>query len=127
MQKILDGISLDFDDVLIRPKRSTLSSRSEVNIIRDFHFKHSPRKLSAAPIIVANMDTTGTFDMAGNVTNYGVLVALHKHYKPEELVHKALLSLCQNKVIEFKLSSLSNFTFHLQGSIVLFKYPLSNA
>ena len=86
MQKIIDGISLDFDDVLIRPKRSTLSSRSEVNIIRDFHFKHSPRKLSAAPIIVANMDTTGTFAMARNVSNYGALVALHKHYKPEQLV-----------------------------------------
>lgn len=86
MQKIIDGISLDFDDVLIRPKRSTLSSRSEVNIIRDFHFKHSPRKLSAAPIIVANMDTTGTFNMARNISNYGALVALHKHYKPEQLV-----------------------------------------
>jgi GMP reductase len=86
MQKIIDGISLDFDDVLIRPKRSTLSSRSEVNITRDFHFKHSPRKISAIPIVVANMDTTGTFAMAKTVCSQGAMVALHKHYKPEELV-----------------------------------------
>ena len=87
MQKIIDEIKLDFDDVLIRPKRSTLSSRSEVNLIRDFHFKHSPRKFSAVPIIVANMDTTGTFAMANSVCHNHGMVALHKHYKPEELVN----------------------------------------
>ena len=86
MQKIINELKLDFDDVLIRPKRSTLNSRSEVDIIRQFSFKHSKRKLNAVPIIVANMDTTGTFDMARCVTNYGALVALHKHYKPEQLV-----------------------------------------
>ena len=87
MQKIIDEIKLDFDDVLIRPKRSTLSSRSEVNLIRDFHFKHSPRKFSAIPIIVANMDTTGTFEMANSVCHNNGMVALHKHYKPEELIN----------------------------------------
>lgn len=87
MQKIINEIKLDFDDVLIRPKRSTLSSRSEVNLIRDFHFKHSPRKFSAVPIIVANMDTTGTFAMANSVCHNNGIVALHKHYKPEELVN----------------------------------------
>jgi len=87
MQKIIDEIKLDFDDVLIRPKRSTLSSRSEVCLVRDFHFKHSPRKFSAIPIIVANMDTTGTFNMANSVCHNSGMVALHKHYKPEELIN----------------------------------------
>jgi GMP reductase len=86
MQKIINEIKLDFDDVLIRPKRSTLSSRSEVNLIRDFHFKHSPRKISAIPVIVANMDTTGTFAMSDVVCEQSAMVALHKHYKPEELI-----------------------------------------
>ena len=86
MQKIITDLKLDFDDVLIRPKRSNLSSRSEVNIIRDFHFVHSPRKISAIPVIVANMDTTGTFNMANQVCNHKAIVALHKHYSPEQLI-----------------------------------------
>jgi GMP reductase len=86
MQKIINELKLDFDDVLIRPKRSTLSSRSEVCLIRDFHFKHSPRTFSAIPVIVANMDTTGTFKMANVVCDQMGMVALHKHYKPDELI-----------------------------------------
>jgi len=86
MQKIIDGISLDFDEVLIRPKRSTINSRSEVDILRDYVFKYSPRKLSATPIIVANMDTTGTFAMAKTIRQMSGLVALHKHYDGKELI-----------------------------------------
>jgi len=86
MQKIINEIKLDFDDVLIRPKRSTLSSRSEVCLVRDFHFKHSSRKFSSIPVIVANMDTTGTFGMANVVCENQAMVALHKHYKPDQLI-----------------------------------------
>ena len=86
MQKIINELKLDFDDVLIRPKRSNLSSRSEVSLIRDFKFLHSSRKLSAIPIIVANMDTTGTFSMANSVCEHQAMIALHKHYRPELLI-----------------------------------------
>jgi GMP reductase len=86
MQKIINELKLDFDDVLIRPKRSTLSSRSEVCLVRDFKFLHSPRRFSAIPVIVANMDTTGTFAMADVVCHNQAMVALHKHYKPETLI-----------------------------------------
>lgn len=86
MQKIINELKLDFDDVLIRPKRSILSSRSEVCLVRDFHFLHSPRKISAVPIIVANMDTTGTFGMSDVVCDNQAMVALHKHYSPESLI-----------------------------------------
>ena len=68
MQKIINEIKLDFDDVLIRPKRSTLNSRLEVCIQRVFKFKHSPRELLAVPIMVANMDTVGTFNMAKSLS-----------------------------------------------------------
>ena len=34
-------VKLDFKDVLIRPKRSTLTSRSDVDITRDFTFRHA--------------------------------------------------------------------------------------
>lgn len=84
MQKIINEIKLDFDDVLIRPKRSTLNSRSEVCIQRVFKFKYSPRQLSSVPIMVANMDTVGTFAMAKILAANESIACLHKHYKSSE-------------------------------------------
>ena len=57
-------VKLDFKDVLIRPKRSTLRSRSEVDLNRTFKFKHTGKEWTGVPIISANMDTTGTFEIA---------------------------------------------------------------
>lgn len=87
MQKIINETKLDFDDVLIRPKRSTLNSRSEVCIEREFRFKYSPRKLLAAPIMVANMDTVGTFAMAKTLCKAGSIVCLHKHYLAADIIN----------------------------------------
>ncbi|MGL4575197.1 MAG: GMP reductase [Burkholderiaceae bacterium] len=78
-------IRLDFKDVLIRPKRSTLTSRSEVDITRDYVFKHSARKYHGIPIIAANMDTTGTMEMAHAFAPHKLSVALHKHYHDDTL------------------------------------------
>lgn len=86
MQKIINELKLDFDDVLIRPKRSTLNSRSDVCIQREFRFKYSPRKLLSVPIMVANMDTVGTFAMAKTLGIQGAITCLHKHYKPNEYI-----------------------------------------
>lgn len=86
MQKIINEIKLDFDDVLIRPKRSTLNSRSEVCIQREFKFKYSPRALHSVPIMIANMDTVGTFSMAKTLCVQGAITCLHKHYKINEYV-----------------------------------------
>jgi GMP reductase len=86
MQKIIEGIKLDYDDVLICPKRSSLNSRSEVSLIRNFTFRYSPRKLICSPVFVANMDTTGTFAMAKSLCPQDALVALHKHYSVDNLV-----------------------------------------
>ncbi|MDR1276232.1 MAG: GMP reductase [Candidatus Accumulibacter sp.] len=78
-------IKLDFADVLIRPKRSTLDSRSEVDITRDFVFLHSGRHYHGIPIIASNMDTVGTFEMADALAKESLSVALHKHYAEEAL------------------------------------------
>ena len=86
MQKIINEIKLDFDDVLIRPKRSTLTSRSDVCIQREFKFKYSPRKLLAVPIMVANMDTVGTFAMAKSLVKQSAITCLHKHYSPDKYI-----------------------------------------
>lgn len=83
---IENTIRLDFKDVLIRPKRSTLTSRSEVDITREFKFLHSPVRYKAIPIIAANMDTTGTFEMARALGSHQLSTALHKHYGVEEYV-----------------------------------------
>jgi GMP reductase len=83
---IEESVKLDFKDVLIRPKRSTLTSRSEVDISREFVFHHSRRKYHGIPIIGANMDTVGTVEMARALGKHGLSVALHKHYSEDELI-----------------------------------------
>ena len=60
--RIIEDVKLDYKDVLITPKRSTLASRSEVKLERKFKFKYGG-EWSGVPIIAANMDGVGTFDM----------------------------------------------------------------
>ena len=79
-------VKLDFKDVLIRPKRSTLTSRSDVDISRQFSFRHAKIDYDGIPIIAANMDTTGTFEMARALDRHRMSVALHKHYRVEQYV-----------------------------------------
>jgi len=82
--RIEEDVKLDYKDVLLRPKRSTLVSRSQVDLRRRFTFKHSKRSWEGVPLIVANMDTVGTFDMALALARHGAMVAVHKHYSVEE-------------------------------------------
>ena len=82
--RIEEDLKLGFKDVLIRPKRSTLKSRSEVELERQFTFKHSGWNWSGVPIIAANMDTVGTFRMAEALASFDVLTAVHKHYTVEQ-------------------------------------------
>lgn len=87
MQKIINETKLDFDDVLIRPKRSTLNSRSEVELVRGFKFAHSPRELNCVPIMAANMDTVGTLSMGKSLSSLGAITCLHKHYDEDTLIN----------------------------------------
>jgi GMP reductase len=77
-------VKLDYKDVLIRPKRSTLTSRSEVDITREFAFRHARVQYRGIPIIAANMDTIGTFEMAHALDRFGLSTALHKHYAVDQ-------------------------------------------
>mmetsp|Transcript_14078 Transcript_14078/g.35890 ORF Transcript_14078/g.35890 Transcript_14078/m.35890 type:complete len:365 (+) Transcript_14078:184-1278(+) len=77
--RIEHEIKLDFKDVLIRPKRSTLRSRADVSLSRTFTFRNSGKTWSGVPIIAANMDTTGTLAMATALAQHGCLTALAKH------------------------------------------------
>ena len=84
--RIYDDIQLDYCDILLRPKRSTLASRSEVQVLREYKFKWCSRPISATGIIAANMATTGTFEVAREMQKQHLLSALHKHYSAEELL-----------------------------------------
>ena len=79
-------LKLDYDDVLIRPKRSALPSRAEVDIQREFVFKHSGHRYQGIPIVASNMDTVGTIEMADALAPLGLSVALHKYYSAQTLV-----------------------------------------
>lgn len=82
--RIETDIKLGFKDVMIRPKRSTLKSRSEVTLVRDFRFMHSNTKWEGIPIMAANMDTVGTFEMAKVLADHQLFTCIHKHYSLAE-------------------------------------------
>lgn len=82
--KIETEVKYDFSDVLIRPKRSTLNSRSEVDLTRTMKFKYSPYEWMGVPIIAANMDTIGTFDVYDVLRRHKIVTALHKFYTKDD-------------------------------------------
>ncbi|WP_178985686.1 GMP reductase [Winogradskyella helgolandensis] len=77
-------IKLGFKDVMIRPKRSTLKSRSQVTLERNFTFLNSTATWTGIPIMAANMDTVGTFEMALVLSQQKLFTAIHKHYSTEQ-------------------------------------------
>lgn len=77
-------VKLDFRDVLIRPKRSVLKTRAEVSLEREFRFKHTQTTWQGIPIIAANMDHTGTFNMAIALAQHHLLTALDKFLPVED-------------------------------------------
>ena len=85
--RIESDLKLGFKDVLIRPKRSTMRSRSQVNLERNFTFLHSRKEWSGIPVMAANMDTVGTFELAKALADFGLLTAIHKHYTLQEWNH----------------------------------------
>lgn len=82
--RIEQDIKLGFKDVMIRPKRSTLKSRSQVSLERSFNFLNSQSTWDGIPIMAANMDTVGTFEMALVLAKNKLFTAIHKHYSLQE-------------------------------------------
>ena len=75
---ISEDIKLDYSDVLIRPKRSTLKTRASVNIERTYKFRHSEREWTGVPIMAANMDVVGTFKMHSALTEFHMITCIAK-------------------------------------------------
>ena len=81
--RIVDEVKLDFKDVLFVPKRSTLQSRRQVDLHRTYTFKHSQQTYTGIPIMAANMDGVGTFDMAHALEYMDLFTCLVKSYDLE--------------------------------------------
>jgi len=82
--KIETTPQLDFHNVLIRPKRTTICSRSEVDLEREFTFAHSTQKWKGVPIIAANMDTTGTFEVYNVLSKHKMITCFNKFYTTQD-------------------------------------------
>ena len=76
--RIKEELKLNFDDVLLQPKRSTLSSRSEVVMTRQFTFANADRSLDFCPIFASNMDGVGTFSMAKVLQQHKMMTVITK-------------------------------------------------
>ena len=82
--RIEENIKLDYSDVLFRPKRSTLESRKEVDLTRSYNFMENDYK--GIPIMAANMDGVGTFQMADALGKLNLFTCLIKSYTVNEYV-----------------------------------------
>jgi GMP reductase len=87
--RIEDDSKLDYKDVLIRPKRSTLGSRKDVELEREFTFRNyqdeNREHYRGIPIMASNMDGVGTFEMADVLSDMGLFTCLVKNYETDDL------------------------------------------
>jgi len=93
--KIIQDTKLDFSDVLIQPKNTSLQSRSGVNLEREFKFPNTEQIWKGVPLIASNMDTVGTVEMYHSLKNYNMLTCFHKFLKeyPENDRNKYIISI----------------------------------
>ena len=91
---IADDIKLDYSDVLIRPKRSTLTSRFEVDMTRTHKFLWSQKEWTGIPIMSANMDTVGTPEMQRVLSEYKMITCPAKHYLKDKTLFHPYDTLC---------------------------------
>ena len=82
--RIENETKLDYKDVLIRPKRSILRSRKEVDLRRQYTFRNSGKWWSGIPIMAANMDGVGTFDMAHELARSEMFTCITKQHTSED-------------------------------------------
>src|SRR5210317_1034846 len=85
--RIEADLKLDYNDVLLRPKRSTLGSRKDVSLERIYKFRNSEQTYHGVPIMAANMDGVATFEMADTLAKQGLFTCLVKTYSVKELIN----------------------------------------
>ena len=85
LMRIEEEIKLDYSDVLFRPKRSTLKSRKDVNLLRTYRFKYSKNEWSGIPIMAANMDGVGELSIAEKLNDHGMITCLTKQHDVKKI------------------------------------------
>ena len=111
--RIEADIKLDYKDVLLRPKRSTMGSRKEVDLQRTYKFRNSRKEYTGIPIMAANMQGVGTFSMAEELIRVPLFTCLDKNYQPADIwnwlgnhVHKP--DLCRNVAVSTGITDIDN-------------------
>ena len=95
--RIEEDLKLDYSDVLLRPKRSTLKSRKDVNLLRTYRFKYSKNEWSGIPIMAANMDGVGELGVAEKLSEFEMITCLTKQHNVKKLKeNKKIKSMYQN-------------------------------
>ena len=85
--QIIEEVQLDFSDVLIKPRRSTIASRKDADITREYKFKWCSKVICGTGLMQANMGTIGNFEVSKKMLNNGLFACLHKHHDTNELVN----------------------------------------
>jgi GMP reductase len=98
--RIERDVKLDYSDVLFRPKRSIMGSRSEVDLSRTYTFRNSKQTYTGIPIIAANMDGVGTFDMGLTLAKQGLFTCLAKSYQPVDIFEWLNTSPYKNDLVQ---------------------------
>ena len=98
--RIEEELKLDYSDVLFRPKRSTLKSRKDVNLLRTYRFKHSKNEWSGTPVMAANMDGVGELGIAEKLNEFGMITCLTKQHDVKKIKqNKKIKSMYHNIAI----------------------------
>ena len=86
--QIIEDIQLDYSDVLIKPRRSTIVSRKDADITREYKYKtkNGVKYIKGTGIMQANMGTIGNFKVSLELLNKNLFACLHKHHDSEKLV-----------------------------------------
>jgi GMP reductase len=103
--EIETDLKLDYKDVLLKPRKSDLESRSQVTLATNYTFKHSKQTYSGIPIVAANMDGVGTFSMAERISPHHLFTCLTKTHSKRDLIDW----------IETKGKSINNFWAYSLG------------
>jgi GMP reductase len=81
--ELVPNWKLDFSDVLISPRPSSLNSRKEVVLTRTFEFPRSSTAWTVLPLMASNMDATGTIAMAKALARFKASGSLSKFIDTE--------------------------------------------
>ena len=86
--QIIEDVQMDYSDVLIKPRRSTIVSRKDADITRDYKYKtpNGIRTIRGTGIMQANMGTIGNFEVSKKLLEKGLFACLHKHHSIDNLV-----------------------------------------